>query len=83
MLDGYLERKLHAKSKAGSVPDSLADICFVTRCAIRFIPVLQIPIWLWIWPGVIVAGVASFAAVQEGHFIRTGQEEPSLFSFFS
>ena len=120
MLDGYLARKLHAESKTGAVLDSVADICFVACCAIRLIPVVQIPTWLWIWAGIIVAikivnqvsalivckrfcfphtkanrltglllflsvptvfwsivpfafvaGVASFAAVQEGHFIRT------------
>lgn len=122
MLDGYLARKLHAESKAGAVLDSVADICFVACCAIKLIPVLQIPSWLWIWAGVIVliklvnqvsalavykrlcfphtlankltglmlflsvpmtfwsivpiatvAGIATFAAIQEGHFIRTGK----------
>ena len=120
MLDGYLARKLYAESKTGAVLDSVADLCFVACCAIRLIPVVQIPTWLWIWAGVIVAirivnqvsalivsrhfcfphttankltglllfltapalfwsivplvivaGVATFAAVQEGHFIRT------------
>ena len=120
MLDGFLARKLHAESKAGAVLDSVADLCFVACCAIKLIPVLQIPSWLWIWAGVIVliklvnqisalavdkrlcfphtgankltglllflsvpmtcwsvvpiaivAGVATFAAIQEGHFIRT------------
>ena len=124
MLDGYLARKLHVESKTGAVLDSLADICFVACCAIRLIPVVQIPKWLWIWAAVIaaikiinqvsalivckrfcfphtkankltglllflfvptvfwsivplafVAGVASFAAVQEGHFIRAGRVE--------
>ena len=124
MLDGFLARRLHAESKAGAVMDSVADICFVACCAIKLIPVLQIPTWLWIWAGVIiliklinqisalavlkrfcfphtlankltglllflsvpltcwsvvpiaiVAGVATFAAVQEGHFIRTRKEE--------
>ena len=124
MLDGYLARKLHAESKNGAVLDSMADICFVACCAIRLIPVVQIPTWLWIWAGVIVtikivnqvsalivckrfcfphtkankltglllfiavpilfrsiipiafvAGIATFAAVQEGHFIRTGRIE--------
>jgi len=119
-LDGYLARKLHAESKTGAVLDSVADICFVACCAIRLIPAVRIPTWLWIWAGVIVAikivnqvsalivckrfcfphtkankltglllfisvptvfwsivpiafvaGVASIAAVQEGHFIRT------------
>ena len=125
MLDGHLARKLHAESKTGAVLDSVADICFVVCCAIRLIPIIQIPSWLWIWAGVIaaikivnqvsalivfkrfcfshttanrltglllflfvptifwsivplafVAGVATFAAVQEGHFIRTGRVEP-------
>ena len=119
MVDGYLARRLHAESKTGAVLDSVADICFVTCCAIRLLPVLQIPAWLWIWAGLIViikiinqisalvvhkrlcfphtkankltglllfmavpmvfrsivpiaivAGVATFAAIQEGHFIR-------------
>ena len=123
-MDGYLARKLHAESKSGAVLDSVADICFVACCAIRLIPVMQIPTWLWIWAGLIVviklvnqvsalvickrfcfphttankltglllfiavpmlfwfigpiafvASVATFAAVQEGHFIRTGQKE--------
>ena len=55
MLDGYLARKLYAESKAGAVLDSVADICFVACCAIRLIPVVQIPTWLWIWALVIVA----------------------------
>ena len=122
MLDGYLARKLRSESKTGAVLDSVADICLVACCAIRLIPVLQIPRWLWIWAAVIVAikivnqasalivckrfcfphtrankltglllfiavptvfwsvipiafvaGDATFAAVQEGHFIRTGR----------
>ena len=122
MMDGYLARKLHSESKAGAVLDSVADLCFVACCAIKLIPVLQIPSWMWIWAGVIVliklinqisalvvckrfcfphtgankltglllflsvpmtfrsiiplafvSGVATFAAIQEGHLIRTGQ----------
>ena len=120
VLDGYMARKLHAESKTGAVLDSVADIFFVACCAIRLLPIVQIPTWLWIWAAVIVAikivnqvsalivckrfcflhtkankltglllfistptmfwslvpftfvaGVASFAAVQEGRFIRT------------
>ena len=120
MLDGFLARKLNAESNTGAMLDSVADICFVACCAIRLIPVVQIPTWLWIWaasivtvklinqvsalilcrrlifphtmankltgfllfltvptvfwsivPVAIVAGVATIASVQEGHFIRT------------
>ena len=85
IADGYLARRLHAESKTGAVLDSVADICLVACCAIRLLPVLQIPMWLWLWAGLtvpmtfwsivpiaIVAGVATFAAVQEGHLIRKG-----------
>jgi CDP-diacylglycerol--glycerol-3-phosphate 3-phosphatidyltransferase len=122
MVDGWLARKLHAETKAGAILDSVSDIVFVACCAIRLLPVLEIPSWLWIWAGVIVfikivnqisalivhkrlcfphtsankltglllflavpamfwslipialvAAVATFAAVQEGHYIRTKQ----------
>ena len=120
ILDGRLARKLHVESKTGAVLDSVADILFVVCCAVRLLQVVEIPVWLWIWAGVIVfikmvnqvsalvvykrfcfphtsankltgfllflaapamfwsviliaavAAVATFAAVQEGHFIRT------------
>ena len=122
MVDGWLARKLHAESKTGAVLDSVADILFVVCCAARLLQEVEIPVWLWIWAGVIVfikivnqvsalvvckrfcfphtwankltglilflaaptmfwsvipismvAAIATFAAVQEGHFIRTKQ----------
>ena len=54
IMDGYLARKLHAESKTGAVLDSVADICFIACCAIRLLPIIYIPSWLWIWAGVIV-----------------------------
>ena len=128
ILDGWLARRLHAETEAGAILDSVSDIVFVACCAIRLLPVLEIPAWLWIWVGVIViikmvnqisalfvykrfcflhtvankltglllfltvpgmfrsmipisivAALATFAALQEGHLIRTKQ----VFSFFS
>ena len=122
ILDGWLARRLHAESKTGAILDSVADIVFVACCAIRLFPVLEIPVWLCIWAGIIVtikiinqisalivckrvcfphtvankltgfllfltvptmfwsmipisivAALATFAAVQEGHLIRTEQ----------
>ena len=122
MVDGPLARKLQAESKTGAVLDSVADIVFVACCATCLLPVLEIPVWLCIWAGVIViikivnqisalivckrfcfphtcankltglllfltvptmfwsmipvsivAALATFAAVQEGHYIRTKQ----------
>ena len=72
MVDGWLARNLQAESKTGAVLDSVADIVFVACCATRLLPVLEIPI-------AIVAAMATFAAVQEGHFIRKKQ----VFQLFS
>ncbi len=50
----WMARKLQSESKTGAVLDSVADIIFVVCCAARLLPVVEIPVWLWIWAGVIV-----------------------------
>ena len=119
IADGWLARKLKCVTRTGALLDSLADFCFVACCAWKFLPILDLPQWLWLWAGgivaikvvnqisaivmyrrccfphtltnkatgfllfiavpmtvwsiipiAIVAVVATFAAVQEGHFIR-------------
>jgi CDP-diacylglycerol--glycerol-3-phosphate 3-phosphatidyltransferase len=122
MLDGFLARKLNAATPFGAVLDSVADLCFVVCCCCKLIPVLEFPLWMWIWCGmiaiiklmnqafalvlfkrciflhsiankatglllfvgiplalfvettvpiIIIAIIATFAAIQEGHLIRT------------
>ena len=120
IVDGWLARKLKCVTKMGTLLDSIADICFVACCAWKLLPILELPQWLWLWAGVIVAikvvnqlsalvmygcccfphtlankwagfllfiavpitfwsivpitivaSVATFAAIHEGHFIRT------------
>lgn len=119
IADGWLARKLKCTTRTGALLDSMADICFVACCAWKLLPILELPQWLWLWAGVIVAIkvvnqlsalvmygrccfphtlankwagfllfitvpmtlwsiapisiaaiVATFAAIQEGHFIR-------------
>ncbi len=119
ITDGGLARKLKCVTRTGALLDSLADFCFVACCAWKFLPILELPQWLWLWaegivaikvvnqisaivmyrrccfphtlankatgfllfiavpmtvwsiiPISISAVVATFAAVQEGHFIR-------------
>ena len=120
IADGWLARRLKCVTKTGALLDSLADLCFVVCCAWKFLPILELPQWLWLWAGAIVAikvvnqlsalvmygrccfphtlankwagfllfiavpmtfytvapiaivtAIATFAAIQEGHFIRT------------
>ena len=55
IVDGWLARKLKCVTKKGALLDSLADICFVACCAWKLLPILDLPQWLWLWGGVIVA----------------------------
>ena len=121
MVDGIIARKTNSVSEFGSRLDGVADFVFVAVCLIRVLPVLDIPIWLYVWTAVIffvkiiniisgyvmqkkyvavhttmnkatgvllfmlpltltivplnysgipICSVATFAAIQEGHFIR-------------
>ena len=124
MVDGWVARRTHTACELGSKLDTMADIVFVIACLIKLLPVLDIPVWLYVWIGIIaliktiniisgfivqkrfvsvhsmmnkVTGLllfvfpltlsfidlkcsaalvcifATFAAIQEGHFIRTNK----------
>jgi CDP-diacylglycerol--glycerol-3-phosphate 3-phosphatidyltransferase len=53
MLDGAVARKTGAVSERGARLDTLADIVFTAVCLIRLLPVLAVPVWLYIWISVI------------------------------
>ena len=55
IADGWLARKLKCVTKKGALLDSLADICFVACCTWKLLPIVDLPQWLWLWAGVIVA----------------------------
>ena len=125
MIDGIVARKTGTVSKFGEKLDTAADFIFVAICLIKFIPAIQIPLWLYVWiaiialiklinivsgyimqnklvtvhsfmnkftgvvlfvlpltfwiidlkySGIAVCTIATFAALQEGHFIRSGRE---------
>lgn len=122
MIDGTVARKTGKVSEFGAKLDSIADIVFIVVCLIKLFSVISIPLWLYVWIGIIVliriinivsgfivqnrfmmlhtimnkvtgfllfilpltlrfvelkytaipvCAVATLAAVQEGHFIRT------------
>lgn len=125
MLDGFVARRTNSASPLGAKLDSMADLVFLAVCLIKLLPVLALPVWLWVWVGLIallrlvnvvsgfvrrkklvllhtrankltgallfllplslgflniaytavpLCALASFAAIQEGHFIRTGRD---------
>ena len=53
MVDGTIARKTNTESAFGARLDTVADFVFVTVSLIKFLPVLDIPKWLWIWMAVI------------------------------
>lgn len=53
MIDGPLARKMGATSDLGAKIDSIADFIFVVIACIKIIPVLTIPLWLWVIIGII------------------------------
>ena len=124
MLDGYVARKTNTDSRFGAKLDTIADYVFVIVCLIKLLPVIRIPIWMYVWIGIItlikvvnialgfavqktfisvhsamnkvtgvllfllpltipvlplkysaivVCALATFAAIEEGHLIRTGE----------
>ena len=127
MLDGFVARRTNSASPLGAKLDSMVDVVFLAVCLIKLLPVLALPVWLWVWVGLIallrlvnilsgfvcrkklvllhtkankltgallfllplslgflnllytavpLCTLASFAAIQEGHFIRTGRDIP-------
>ena len=53
MVDGTVARKTGSVSGFGSKLDSVADLILVAVCLIKMIPVIDIPLWLFIWIAII------------------------------
>ena len=53
MIDGTVARKTGKESGFGTRLDSIADIVFVAVCLVKIIPVTSIPVWIYIWIGII------------------------------
>lgn len=53
MIDGIVARRTNTVSGFGVRLDTIADIVFTAVCLIKLLPILNIPIWLYIWIAVI------------------------------
>lgn len=71
VLDGFVARKLHTKSEKGAMLDSTADLIFALIYAVKILPLLHIPLWIWIW-------TAGIAMVKISGIILTSKREHKL-----
>ena len=53
IIDGTVARKTNTVSDFGAKLDAIADFIFVAVCLIKLLPILDIPVWLWVWIAVI------------------------------
>ena len=67
MVDGTVARRMGSATEFGARLDAVSDFVFMTVALIKFVPHLNIPVWLWIWIGVIAMmklGNAAFGFVR-------------------
>ena len=53
MIDGTVARRTNSASEFGARLDTVSDFVFLSVALIKFVPLLHIPVWLWIWIGII------------------------------
>ena len=54
IFDGWIARKTNTATKFGAKLDTLADIVFAAVVLIMLLPILELPLWMIGWIGVIV-----------------------------
>ena len=55
VLDGFAARRLHTESEKGAMLDSMADMAFAVVYFVKILPLLSVPLWIWIWTAIIAA----------------------------
>ena len=53
MIDGAVARKTGTDSEFGAKLDTIADIVFTAVCMIKILPLIEMPIWIFLWIAVI------------------------------
>ena len=65
MIDGAVARKTGTVSELGSRLDTIADLVFTAVCLIKLLPVLDVPVWLYVWFAVIA--IIKFSSITAGY----------------
>ena len=65
MIDGAVARRTGTVSEFGSRLDTFADIVFAAVCLIKLLPILDVPVWLYVWFAVIA--IIKFSSITAGY----------------
>ncbi len=78
MIDGTVARKTDTVSEFGGKLDTIADIVFTVVCMIIILPLIEMPVWIYLW----ITGIAliKFANIFIS-FIRLKKNYLSPFRF--
>lgn len=68
MTDGTVARKTGSVSDFGSKLDTAADFVMFIVCLIKIIPVIKVPVWIYIWAGII--GIIKIISTVSGYAIQ-------------
>ena len=68
MIDGAIARKTNAVSSFGSKLDTVADAVFMAVCVVKVLPIIDLPIWVWMW--ITVIAIIKFANIVLGFVLR-------------
>ena len=49
MIDGAIARRTGAVSKFGARLDTASDLVFTLVCGVKVLPLIHLPVWLWVW----------------------------------
>ena len=53
IMDGWIARKTNTASEIGAKLDTIADFTFLTVCAIKLFPIIEISVYFYTWIGLI------------------------------
>ena len=64
MVDGTVARKTKCASEFGARLDTVSDFVFMLVCTVKILPILRMPVWLWVWIALIaLAKILNIALV--------------------